>query len=381
MSAGRRARAVTLLSGGAPDPPVCMQTYLGLFLEPRRREALAAVYGEMLGGAGERELSFEELVEAQFDAWERAWSVLQRPPAWMPTRFGPTRAAGGTRIMLREGRVLSQAPGGEPVDVIDAPKGSTTDVWDRRSDVASRDPDRIAPVEDAAAHRQSGTLELPRRAVERWGDEYLVYGSVGAAYWSAYSALGFAGLMETMRSGPELLAEIIANRTRTLCGRLDLLAEAGVECIFTEECLSSSDLISEEDYLRFSLPAARELLQHARDLGLRTVYYCCGGVEDRLEHLAELPADVLAFEESKKGFEIDLGQVRRAIGDDRSLLGNIDATLLRDGSEETIRRAVRAQFDAAGPLLATSLGSPVTLDTEPWRIDAMVAATEQVQRG
>ncbi|MGC9317307.1 MAG: uroporphyrinogen decarboxylase family protein [Armatimonadota bacterium] len=379
MSPGRRGRALRLLSGRPPEPPVCMQTYLGLFLEPRRREALAAVYQEMLGGAQERQLSFEEVVEAHLDAWERAWSILQRPPVWMPTRFGPTRAAEGTRIMVRQGRVLSQSPGGEAVDVMKAPKGSTTDVWDRRSEMASLDPARIAPVEDPAAHRDSGTLELPRLAVQRWAEEYLVYGAVGAPYWSAYSALGFAGLMEMMRSDPDLLGEVIANRTRTLCDRLDLLAEAGIECIFTEECLSSSDLISEEDYLRFSLPAAQELLQRARDLGLRTVYYYCGAVEDRLEHIAGLPADALAFEESKKGFEIDLAQVRRIVGDDRPLLGNIDATLLRDGFQEAIRRAVRGQFDAAGPLLGTSLGSPVTLDTEPWRIDAMVAATEHVR--
>ena len=195
---------------------------------------------------------------------------------------------------------------------------------------------------------------------------------MGAPYWCAYGQLGFGGMMEAMRSDPEALDAIIANRLAHMTARADSYAEAGVECVFVEECLSSSDLVSEADYLRFSFPSTRELLQHARDLGLRSVYYYCGAVEDRLEHLATLPADALAFEESKKDFVIDLAAVREAVGPDRPLLGNIDAVLVRDVDEAGLRREVEAQFSAAGPLLAVSAGSPLTPDTEARKLDLMV---------
>ena len=69
---------------------------------------------------------------------------------------------------------------------------------------------------------------------------------------------------------------------------------------------------------------------------------------------------------------IDLAAVREAVGPDRPLLGNIDATFVRDATDEALSRAVEAQFAAAGPLLAVSAGSPLTPDTEARKLDLMV---------
>ncbi len=367
-------RAVDLLAGRSATPPVCMQTYLSLYLEPHRRRALAAVYRELLGGETERTLNFDERIEAELDAWERAWSVLERPPAWMPARWSPIAHGQLTHIAERHGRIVAGIDDGDLVDVLDAPKGSTTDVWDRREEGRPLDPEALAPAWDARSAINAGATEYARRALARWGERFLVYGATGAPFWSAYSCLGFAGLMESVRTAPDLLAEIIARRAAVLRATVDVWAAAGVQCLFMEECFSSSDLISEADYLRFSLPAARDVLQYARDLGLRTVYYYCGGIDRRIEHIATLPADALAFEESKKGFAIDLREVRRIVGPGRPLLGNIDAMALRDGDEAAIRRLVHEQFANAGPLLAASCGSPLTLDTDPRKLDIMVEA-------
>lgn len=375
MALTGRERALSLLSGERAEPPICMQTYLGLFLEDKRREALAAVYREMLGDAPERTLSFEEVSEAELEAWARAWSVLQSPPAWIPVRGWPTRKADGTRIMLRDDRLLVTAPGAEPVDVIAAPKGSTRDLWDRAEPV---DPDALPAPPTLQEARERGSLHHPQRAVERWAAEYLVHGHVASPFCGLYSLLGFVGMMEAMRADPALLEAILENRLAHTMVMLDLYAEAGVECVFIEETLSSSDLISEADYLRLSLPSAHDLLTHARERGLKTVYYYCGAIEDRLEHLAQLPADALAFEESKKGFVLDLGAIREALGPDRALLGNIDSALVREGSEAAIRREVQRQFEVAGPLLATSAGSPLVTDTEPRRLDLMVEAARDL---
>jgi len=54
---------------------------------------------------------------------------------------------------------------------------------------------------------------------------------------------------------------------------------------------------------------------------------------------------------------------------------------VRDLEGGGIARVVRGQFEAAGPLLATSCGSPLTLDTPPEKLDALVAATEALGAG
>lgn len=369
-------RALDFLGGQPATPPVCLQTYLSLYLEPHRRAGLVAVYRELLGGERERTLDFDERIEAELDAWDRAWSVLARPPAWMPARWSPVSRGQLTRIAERDGRIVAGPDGGALVDVIDAPQGSTTDVWDRREPGRPLDPATLAPAGDAQAMIDGGAAEYARRAQARWGDRHLLCGAMGSPFWLAYSALGFAGLMESLRTEPELLGQIIGRRTEALCATAEVWAAAGLSCVFLEETLSSSDLISVADYLRFSWPTVRAVLQHARDLGLRTVYYYCGGIEGRVEHLARLPADALAFEESKKSFVIDLAEIRQVVGPERPLLGNIDAVLLRGAEPATIERAVREQWEAAGPLLATSCGSPLTLDTPAWKLDALVESTQ-----
>ena len=373
-----RERALSFLAGNAPAEPVCMQIYLGLYLEDRRREALAEVYRELLAGAPERTLSAEQVSEAELEAWARAWAVLTSPPAWIPVRGWVTRAADGTRILQQDGRILTVAPGGQPVDVLDGPRGSTTDLWDRRAAVGLTKLPGPPSLREALAR---GWADHPRRAVARFGGTHLAHWAVASPFCSIYASVGFAGMMEAMGGDPELLEAITKNRLAHSRVTLEVCAEAGVECIFVEETLSSADLISEADYLRFSYPTTARLLQYARDLGIRTVYYYCGAIERRLEHIASLPADALAFEESKKSFEIELVTVRETLGPQRPLLGNMDAVLLRDAGEPTVRRAVEAQFAAAGPLLATSAGSPLTLDTSPATLDALVESARLIRPG
>jgi hypothetical protein len=377
MSKTRRERALSFLAGEARERPVCLQTYLGLFLEARRREALADVYRQMLGGAAEMTVSFEQVSEAETEAGARAWSVLESPPAWMPVRGWPTNSAEDIRVLLDNDRVLVAPPGGEPVDFVSAGTASDRDVWDRRE---TFDPDAMPDPPTLAEALADGWAEHPRRFVERWGEEYLLHGHMGTPYWAAYHNLGFGGMMEAMLTEPEMLERVIANHLARLLTRLEVYAEAGVGCVFIEETLSSSDLISEADYRRFSYPFTRDLLQRARALGVGTVSYYCGAIEDRLEHIASLPADALAFEESKKAFEVDIGAVRETVGPDRPLLGNIDAALVREATDEGLRRAVEAQFEAAGPLLATCTGSPLILDTDVRKLDVMVETTAETGR-
>lgn len=374
-------RAQSFLAGAAPLPPVCLQIYLGLYLEPHRRQALVQHYRRLLGERQSITVTGEQVLVAEMEAWAQAWARLRHPPAWMPLRLVHTPAAPVT--IRAEGERLLYCPAGGPAqDLTSTVGGSDRDIWDRREHTgATLDPDRLVPVWEATEQQLRQAAESGARARERWGGDYLLHSLVAMPYWACYSALGFAGLMETMRADAGLLAELVARATHNACQRVRLLAAAGTPCIFFEECLCSSDLISEEDYLRFSYPATRAVLEAARAAGMGTVYYFCGGIERRLEHLAHLPADALAFEESKKGFSIDLARVRGAVGPERPLLGNLAATLIRDADEAGIRRAVRQQFEAAGPLLAISAGSPLTLDTPTEKLDALVRATEQLGAG
>jgi uroporphyrinogen-III decarboxylase len=231
-----------------------------------------------------------------------------------------------------------------------------------------------------AAIADSGALEYTTRAMSRFADRFLLYGSTGAPFWHCYSRLGFVGLMTGLRERPDLVDAWAQADLQRLLAVAAALRHAGVSCMFVEECLSGADLISVPHYRRHALPPTRDLLAGLKGMGFRVVYYYCGSVEGRLEYLAQLPADALAFEESKKGFTIDLGQIRETLGPDRLLFGNTDAVLLRDGSEAQIAADVARQYAAAGPRFVVSQGSPATLDTAPEKLDVLGRVGESAGR-
>lgn len=355
-------------TGPVPSAPL----YMSLFLEPRRRRHLVALYRSLAAGADEVTLTFETELEVRLEAWTRAWAELRPPPDWMSCGHGPTRAAvEGARVVFREDQCLWFPPGAdEPtLDLAAENQASSHDIWD-----SPDAPHTVADVEARIAsyfpgdYLADGQGELPSRMLSRFGSLHCLYTSTPSPWWLCYETFGFSGLMENLRLRPELLEAACWSAVPHLLELAAPRRTLGFPVMFIEECLSGSDLLSPTDYARFVWPPLREFMAGLTDLGFLVVHYHCGGIHRRLDLLAEAPVAALAFEESKKGFLIDLGEIRRALGPEKTLFGNLDTVLLRDGSPSRIRAEVERQYEAAGPRFVVSLGSPATLDTPPEKV-------------
>lgn len=364
------------LDGAVPAPPPPAPIYLDLYLEPVRHRKLAEVYAELAEGESHLRLNFEEEMEARAEAIARSLGVFSDVPAWLPVSSGPSREeAEGVKVTFPPGRVLWHAPGrAEPLDLLAPHNPSMRDLWDTGTQLPDPDSLRAIKVADPRERLDAGRGELPRRAALRLGTRVLPIGSVGTPFWHCYGLLGFTGMMTALRQAPEVMLAACEVGLRESVAAAAVLREAGLSTIFVEECFSSADLISEEDYLRFAYPSTRDLLVALRDMGFRTVYYFCGAVEGRVPHLAALPVNALAFEESKKGFKVDLSRIRQEIGPQTPLLGNLGAVMLRDGSERQIAAELARQYEEVGPQYIPSIGSPATPDTPPAKIDLFVRA-------
>lgn len=367
---------------GAVDVPVpAAPLYLSLYFEPLRRLKLAEVYREMAGGRGELRLSYEDELQARLEAWRRAWASLPSRPHWMPLVGCPSRAAlEGARVVVDEQHCLWYAPVRDtPETDYSAPSyNHCPGVWEPAAPPTTIDGVRAA---------------LPRWRAEQWlpdewrtlllqefGQEQLCYASCGSPFWSGYSLFGFAGFMQNLRLNPEPLLAASALCLENTLQYAQAMRQLGIECMFVEECFSGSDLISGEDYRRFCWPYLRDLLAELKQLGFLVVFYHTGGIDERLELLARSAADALAFEESKKGFSIEVGEIRRAIGPEKVLFGNTDVVLLRDGNEQQFEADVRQQYEQAGSRYIASTGSPLTLDTPPEKLSMFVEAVGRVTR-
>jgi uroporphyrinogen decarboxylase len=86
-------------------------------------------------------------------------------------------------------------------------------------------------------------------------------------------------------------------------------------------------------------------------------------------------ASALMFEESKKGFILDVRKIREKIGNRVCVFGNIDSiSLLHSGTPEDIRKEVEMQLGGANNNFITCNGSPITPGTPLENIRAMMEA-------
>jgi uroporphyrinogen-III decarboxylase len=154
-------------------------------------------------------------------------------------------------------------------------------------------------------------------------------------------------------------------------------ADAGVEAVFIADGWASADIISPEFFRRFALPYQQSIIDAAHDQGLKVILWNEGDVMPILQDERKLRWDAFAMEQSRKGFVLEVSDLRQAIGPERCIMGNIDSeTLLVSGSCEEIEKAVLEQHTASGmtaPFIH-STGSPLPSDVPPEHVDAMLQA-------
>lgn len=370
-----RQRLENTLAGRPVDAVACAPIYLSLYCEPIRRRKLAEVYREMAAGRSEFKLSYENELDALLEATERTYSEFRTRPDWMRTSLGPARSAvaAGRFVTITDATCILHS--GDPAAGTDleahyeATHASSVDMWDEKDPIRDEaDIQRLVPLDPWESWLDDDQGLLVERSLKRWGNEYLLQGSTGTPFWGGYHVLGFAGLMRMVHENPALLEKLFARVMESRIAGVRAMAEAGLRCLFIEECLTGADMISVQDFERLAWPFLRDMVQAAVDMRMQVVFYFTGEAQGRLEYLGQLAAHALAFEEDKKNIRIDLGQIRSVIGPEKALFGNLDAVMLRDADRATLAAEIAAEATRAGAPFIVSMGSPATLDTPPERI-------------
>ncbi len=103
---------------------------------------------------------------------------------------------------------------------------------------------------------------------------------------------------------------------------------------------------------------------------VKSVFWNTGNILPMLGAISRMGYDAVNPEERIKGVEIDIGEVRKGLGEDICIVGNFDAYLLLSGDREAIRREVRRQISLGGPRnFIMGTGSPVCDGTDPDILD------------
>ncbi len=384
-----RGRLTTALRRQRPDVVPFAPCYLDLYLRERFYRNYVAAYRARVAECSPLEMSVALDNEVRLEARLKTQAVFKQPHDWMWLGAGRTHAwAAQTELVAEDGKAFwRNTRTRKTEELAPPPPGCTTDNWSPAVAFGSKqDVEALCPAARAEDWLAGGAFEMMKLMTQRLGGETFLCGAIGTPFWGCYSLLGFENLMCALIEKPALLEYLLERRTawcleyaRTLAavGAPDV---GGAHGVWVEECYTGADIISPQQFRRFVAPYTKRVLDAFKSLGVIGIYYVCGDVMPQLDAILSMAPEALAVEESKKGFEIDIAEIKHRVGNSLALLGNFDAIyLLEHGAEQALEREVRRQIDACAcdGGFAMSMGSPMTLTTPPERLDLLAALTRQ----
>lgn len=237
----------------------------------------------------------------------------------------------------------------------------------------------VTPAEELIA---TGVNDYLEATVNALGDEYFVLsGGVTGTIWACHYHLGLTNLFMLMLDNPRLVERLSERILAQHIEHIRCLAAGGGDAIHVDESITTSDMLSPEQYERFGLPHTIEMVREIKSLGKKAILYYFGGVSDRLDMIADIGADGLLVECSMKGYVNDISHIARTIGDRVTLFGNIDPVwVIERGSDDVLAAEIRRQVEAGRTArgFVVCAGSPLTPGTALSRVRRFIELGREI---
>lgn len=380
-----KERMLSAVQGILADRVPIAPIYLDLFLAEDVRKKAFEGYHRFMGDRNNVVLDPDIEINIQASSIIDAWKTLQPYPDWvfwMPLM--PTRDWLSQCELRREGDRLWRIhePSGEREELSRFVKtgNALQDSWEKPIPGSREEIDNLVPIRSPEEIIDNGTLSVIRKIIETLGSETFICGGLGTPFWDCYFKIGFQGLMEMPLKNPELFDYLLERQHLALTNLCHAYVQVGIDGIFIEECMTSADLISPRYYDRFVFDSSKKFFKEIQSINVVDILYYCGEVIPRLQRLLEISPSVLAVEESKKGFSINLHEIAETVGKNITLFGNIDSTKISLWNDEEMEAELQAQYLAASASrgFIFSMGSPFPIDTPRNKVNAFLRKAQEL---
>ncbi|MEO0108189.1 MAG: uroporphyrinogen decarboxylase family protein [candidate division WOR-3 bacterium] len=231
-----------------------------------------------------------------------------------------------------------------------------------------------AVADPTTAGRMPVVVEATRLISHSLGSKVPVLASLKGPFSLACLILGPEEFLVCLRADPEAchaaLQFACANQQRFAEA---LIAAGGIP--FIGDPLASGDILSRQDFARFALPYLRELIAQLHVQTNLVGLHVCGDTSTVIGLLTETGADFLSLD------EIELSNVRRALGDGAVLMGNVATQLIVQGSVRDVWAAAHDVLAAVAPRLILSSACDIPRDAPEENVRALCAALRDHARG
>ncbi len=194
-------------------------------------------------------------------------------------------------------------------------------------------------------HQNPNRMEVTFRLIdavrELSGDRYFLM-MHGDATYGIPSGRGMTDFAVRMVDDPEgLKAGAQAAVDNQVRAAEALAAHGGLDgfALCSDYCLNTGPFLSPSQFAEFVTPYLARLIQAERDLGFHVIKHTDGNIMPILDQLVQCKPHALHSIDPQAG--VDIAEVKRLVGDQVCLIGNVNCGLMDTGTEDEVRESCR----------------------------------------
>ena len=225
---------------------------------------------------------------------------------------------------------------------------------------------RMEPMAHVAGGRMEDRIRGIELLRERAGSELFVEGWVEGPCAEAADLRGINRLMMDFSDDPAFAHDLFDFTLQVAIRFSVAQIQAGADIIGVGDAAAS--LVGPRIYKEFVWPWEKKLVDSIHENGGRVRFHICGNTRRILDGMGALGCEMVDID-----YPVSMELARSQTGRLQTLTGNMDPVReLRDGSPETIARALEALQQQAGAQWIVAAGCEVVRDTPHENLRAMV---------
>ena len=213
--------------------------------------------------------------------------------------------------------------------------------------------------------RMPVVIEAARWLIQMVGEDVFVLVSLKGPFSLASFLCGPGMFFEYLVEKPSAADDFLKKATESQKRYAQAIVNIG-GVPFIGDPMASGSIISPEHFARFALPYLKELIAEIHALNSWTGLHICGDTTKILSLMKESGADILSID------EIPMNLVRRQLGEEILIMGNISTRLILEGSVPVVEKSAKECLNAGLPKLILSTACDVPVDTPAENVRAMV---------
>jgi len=235
---------------------------------------------------------------------------------------------------------------------------------------------RLQPVDPQRDGNLPSHLEAMKRVVEAVGQEVPVTGALTCPFTTASFLIGTENLVRLTLKNPAAVHQLCELALESALRFAESIIAVGCTPSLTDP-MSSSTVIGPRQFMEFSYPYLKRLIDFIHGHGKQVTLHICGKTDRIWQAMVDAGADCISIDNAAS-----LAGARETVGDRVRLMGNVrPSEVMLQGSIADVRQAV---FDCVGQAgdnprgYVVASGCSLPTETPFANIQAMIDATAEI---